>query len=244
MKIAIVSDIHANAAALQAVIDAAEAVRVQVYLVLGDLIGYYYEPARTLEILRRHPVVAIAGNHERMFLASLTDDAVRTSYKRTYGDGLEAAHRQLSTHDIDYLAALPSRHTLCYGGVSFDLCHGSPMDPDRYVYPDATADVLEQCRLSRRDVVLMGHTHYQMAFPQHRPLLLNPGSAGQPRDRAGAAAWCLFETDTAGPDASTPGFRYELLRAPYDASAVMKEAALRDPHLPYLGDVLTRGARV
>jgi putative phosphoesterase len=241
VKIAIVSDIHANAAALQAVIDAAEATQVEVYIVLGDLIGYYYEPARTLEILRRYPSVAIAGNHERMFLASLADDAVRTVYKRKYGDGLEAAHQQLSAHEIDWLAALPHRRTVCYGGIRFDMCHGSPMDADQYVYPDASPNVLAGCRQSTHDVVLMGHTHYAMALQDQKPVLLNPGSVGQPRDCGGAAAWCLLETGVGS--SGEPDCRIELRRTAYDVTAVAGAAQSRDPHLPYLSTVLTRHAR-
>ena len=232
MKIAVLADIHGNAGALRAALVEARKRGVEHLIVLGDLIGYYYAASDVLEQLREWPFVAIRGNHERMLAEALKNDGAMQTYRERYGSALDLAAATLEPQDIDWLIGLPDRTSVQLGGMALELCHGSPRDPDEYVYPDAKAAVLEACRVAEADFVLMGHTHYPMLATGERPLLLNPGSVGQARDRGGFACWCRIDTDT----------RVVVLeRTPYDTRALVDEARQRDGHLPYLADVLERG---
>ncbi|WLA54301.1 metallophosphoesterase family protein [Bradyrhizobium diazoefficiens] len=226
------ADIHGNAEALGKTLVEARKSGVEHLIVLGDIIGYYYAAREVLERLREWSFVAIRGNHERMFADALKSDRSMQTYRERYGSALDLAGTTLEPQDIDWLISLPDRASVQLGGIALELCHGSPRDPDEYVYPDANAATLEACRVAGADFVLMGHTHYPMLVAGGRPLLLNPGSVGQARDRGGLACWCRIDTDT----------RVVVMeRAPYDTRALIDEVRRRDRHLPYLADVLERG---
>jgi putative phosphoesterase len=232
MKIAVLADIHGNAGALGATLVEARKSGVEQLIVLGDIIGYYYAAREVLEQLREWPFVAIRGNHERMLAEALKNDRSMQAYRERYGSALDLAGATLKPQDINWLISLPDRASVQLGGIALELCHGSPRDPDEYVYPDANAATLEACRVAGADLVLMGHTHYPMLVAGERPLLLNPGSVGQARDRGGLACWCRVDTDTRA---------VVLERTPYDTRPLVEEARRRDRHLPYLADVLERG---
>jgi putative phosphoesterase len=232
MKIAVLADIHGNAGALGETLVEARKSGVEHLIVLGDIIGYYYAAREVIEQLREWPFIAIRGNHERMLAEALKSDRSMQMYRERYGSALELAATTLKPQDIDWLISLPDRASVHLGGFALELCHGSPRDPDEYVYPDANAATLEACRVAGADLVLMGHTHYPMHIDGGRPLLLNPGSAGQARDRGGFACWGRIDTATRA---------VVLERTPYDTRPLIEEARWRDPHLPYLADVLERG---
>lgn len=231
MKIAIMSDIHGNSAALRAALDDVRRRKIERLLVLGDLVGYYYDARGVLDLLREWPFDAIRGNHETL-LGDVSANATEADrYRAKYGSSLDVAHMTLSANDIAWLVSLPDRTTVSYGGLSLELCHGSPRDPDEYVYPDSTADTLDACKVEGRDVVLMGHTHYPFMSVRGTCVLLNPGSIGQARDRGGLASWCWIDTDTRTIVSE---------KTPYDTRALAAEARQRDLALPYLASVLER----
>ena len=82
MRIAILSDIHGNLPALQAVLEDAKKQRLDHYFILGDLIGYYYDNRRVIEILNEMPATIIMGNHELLFLQCLENKVERQNYKK------------------------------------------------------------------------------------------------------------------------------------------------------------------
>jgi putative phosphoesterase len=233
MRIAVLADIHGNAGALSQTLVEARKGGVEHLIVLGDIVGYYYAAREVLEQLREWPFVAIRGNHERMLAEALESEGAMQTYRERYGSALDLAATTLSPQDLNLLIGLPDRASIHLGGMALELCHGSPRDPDEYVYPDADAATLEACRLAGADLVLMGHTHYPMLVTEGRPpLLLNPGSVGQARDRGGFACWGCIDTSTQA---------VMLERTPYDTRPLIEEARQRDPHLPYLANVLERG---
>jgi putative phosphoesterase len=229
MKLAVLSDIHGNAEALRVTLREARSKKAEHLLVLGDLVGYYYDATDVVRQLCEWPKTVIAGNHERMLAAARNNKQTAISVRATYGSAIDVALETLSREDIDWIVGLPSTQTIEMGGHIFELYHGSPNDPDEYVYPDATRQVIEKCRRPGK-IVLMGHTHYPM-IAAGDGLLINPGSVGQARDIGGFSSWAMFDTTT---EVVT------LHRTSYDVTKLIEEVSRRDPALPYLKDVLVR----
>lgn len=232
MRVAILSDIHGNIDALRRALSEARDARVERLFVLGDIVGYYYAAREVIDCLKEWPVDAIRGNHERFLAEALVDNDAANLYRKRYGSALDVARETLAQQDIDWLIGLPDRTKVNLDGLSFELCHGSPRNADEYVYPDAAPEMLDACRVAERDMILMGHTHYPMLIAKPRPTLVNPGSVGQARDMGGSACWAIIDTHTQA---------VALKRTTYDVRALADEARRRDPHLPYLSDVLQRG---
>jgi putative phosphoesterase len=231
MRVALLADIHGNAAALKAVLDAARVQGVDRILFAGDCVGYYYAPERCLELLADWDVTSVRGNHEDLLEQMLADPARTEGIHQHYGSGLATAARVLSASQRAFLAALPLRARLDLDGTSITLCHGAPWDADQYVYPNAGAELLARCAAEGTDYVVMGHTHYAFTAQSGATVLVNPGSVGQPRDRKPGAAWGLLDTTTR---------EYQPRLETYDVDAVIRQTRAIDPHLPYLWEVLVR----
>jgi putative phosphoesterase len=229
--IAVLSDIHANAAALDAALGAARAAGAEELFLLGDYVGYYYEPRRVLETLSRWPREAIRGNHEELLGRAEKDAAFASELRARYGSGHDAALRELAGAQIAELGALPENLSVERDGLRIELCHGSPWKGDEYVYPDAEDSVLARCAGSNADFVLMGHTHRAFIKRVGATTVANAGSVGQARDAGGQAAWALLDTRARA---------LTLCRTPYDAAPLAAEAARRDPKNAYLRDILSR----
>jgi diadenosine tetraphosphatase ApaH/serine/threonine PP2A family protein phosphatase len=211
MRYLILSDIHANMEAFEAVLEAAKGLAYDRVLVLGDLVGYGADPNAVVDKVRAMaPHCVIRGNHDKV--ASGVESAegfnavARNAIRWTY-DSLTAENRQ-------WLAALPQ------GPIDVDdlieVCHGTPFDEDAYVFDDL--DALRAMQASDRPLCLFGHTHVQVGYmltgdqftlstmDVTRPLtisvadkdaqhLINPGSVGQPRDGDPRAGYGLVDTD-------------------------------------------------
>lgn len=231
-KIAVLSDIHGNSAALQAVLEEAAHQDAAEYFILGDFIGYYHRPLEVFQLLEHLScrISAIQGNHERMLAKVLQGEFSWEDIGRKYGHGLEMAAKQLGQEKLAWLLNLPKQRIVERAGKRFLLCHGSPLDPDHYIYPDAK-DMEFDFSGIEADYVLMGHTHYPMIRAGKNFTVINPGSVGQARDRGGFAAWCIVDTDN---DVVT--MRY----TPYDVTPMLQDCEKYDPDVPYLQEVLLR----
>jgi predicted phosphodiesterase len=212
MTVALLSDIHANLVALEAVLR--DLPPVDAIWVMGDTVGYGPDPADTLALLRERRAILVAGNHDR---------AVAT------GEGLElfnatartaaTCHRSwLGAADRDALAALPVTLDLPGG---FSICHGSPRDPLwEYVFDARTAAAAMAGLPATRCCV--GHTHVPATFRAgDGKVMINPGSVGQPRDGDPRASYALLDVDRA-----TAAFH----RVEYDIGETQRR--MRDRKLP------------
>lgn len=231
MKLGLLGDIHGNADALKAVLIAAKALEVEQLLVTGDLVGYYFEPGAVLEMLRLWPTQVVRGNHEAMLEAAREDFRFLEKIKRKYGTGVELALKQLTSEQLDDLCKLPDTRVLNVDNCRILLCHGSPSSIDQYVYRDAPKSVLEGCSVKGADIVIMGHTHYQMDLIVDQTRLVNPGSVGQPRDGRPGAQWAVLDTATHNIE-----FRLEA----YSCEHLLGQCRIRHPELPYLASILER----
>ncbi|MDQ3554822.1 MAG: metallophosphatase family protein [Chloroflexota bacterium] len=202
MRVAVLSDIHGNLPALDAVLDAL-APFDEVW-VLGDIVGYGPEPNEVVARLRQLRTTAVRGNHDAAAIGSLSTEAfnddARTAVEWTGGVLTSDAQR--------WLTDLPERTT----AGDFTLVHGSPRDPIwEYLFTVALA----RANLPAFDTphCLVGHTHVPLVFrddaagmqmlapkpgvplqTDERRLILNPGSVGQPRDGDPRACGMLLDT--------------------------------------------------
>lgn len=230
MKVALLADIHGNADALAAVLRAAREEGVARILVAGDLVGYYYAADRVLELLGEWRCDSVRGNHEEM-LADWRAGKRRDQIRRKYGSAFEVACQRLTPRQLDQLEGLSHPLVLRIGGRRVAVCHGAPWDLDEYIYPDAPEEKPRAMLDSDFDLVIFGHTHYPVVWRFGGAAVVNPGSVGQTRDYVPGACWVLWDTD---------GGTFTLRRETFDWEPVQTEARQRDPHLPYLADVLSR----
>lgn len=200
----IVSDLHANREALDAVVNDA-AGRYDQILCLGDVVGYGADPNYVVGWVRAHANAVIRGNHDRLCV----DHEPLEDYNPAAQLSTEWTRTALSSESIEFLKNL-ARGPLRTDG--FDLVHGSPLDEDEYLISPGDVNV-QRAALDAR-VTFFGHTHVQGGFlvarggvrrilpgwgfdnslviePDHY-YLLNPGSVGQPRDMDPRAAYAIY----------------------------------------------------
>ena len=231
MKVALVSDLHANIYALRSVLDDLNKEGVDRILVAGDIVGYYYWPRDVIEILMADErFQCIRGNHESILQEVLSDKDAAVDYHRKYGSGYEICRRQLSKVQIDWLFSLPEEISVCVGGMQFHVCHGALGSNDEYLYPNAPLSTL-QSNYSEAEFTVFGHTHYPFLHTYKGRYLLNPGSIGQPRDVGGLASYIVI-------DSENRVVRFK--RRPFDTEVLIRAARENDPELGYLAAIMSR----
>jgi predicted phosphodiesterase len=194
----ILSDIHGNLDALQAVLREARGSYASV-VNCGDLVGYGPEPNQVVDCCREHFIVR--GNHDK---ACATLDNLEW-FNAAARDSAVWTHHALTAENRTFLAALPKGPAAL---DNFEVLHGAPDDEDEYVMTEDDAR-LAVTALSH-GLAFFGHTHLQGGFAVHRNgvrrtearvyldesmhYLLNPGSVGQPRDNDPRAAYAVYDT--------------------------------------------------
>lgn len=182
MRVGLISDIHANLPALEAVL--ADMPPVEAIVSAGDTIGYYPWPDACIDELIEREVPAVMGNHDRALIHETT-----FAFRGSARAGLELANNKLQPHHRDWLHSLPDDRVLFEDRLR--IVHGHPRDPDRYTYP---ADVDEHI-LMDEPVLVLGHTHIQFSVTLESGIVVNPGSVGQPRDGDPRAAYAVVDLD-------------------------------------------------
>jgi len=222
MRYAILSDIHANATALMAVMDdIAHRGGVDELWCLGDIVGYGPDPHRCLEILRQFECVGVIGNHD---LAVLEQTRLG-SFDTDTAHALQWTASQLTAADTLFLAGLQSMAVK----DSFTLVHGSPRQSAwEYVLSISTAR--ENFPYFATPYCLVGHTHIPAVYRKegsavsavalsesvglvlgNAHMILNPGSVGQPRDNDPRASYAIYDSHVG---------IFRLHRVPYDIASV------------------------
>ena len=222
LRYLVISDVHANLEALDAVL--ADAGPYDHALVLGDLVGYGADPNAVIDRVRALPTTTfIRGNH----------DKVGAGLENTDGFNYLARHaitwttNTLTPERRQWLAALPQGPTIIDDLV--EICHGAPFDEDVYIFDDL--DAMRALRVARRPLCLFGHTHVVAGYhvtkemhtvggihdtPVHIPrdggsrFLVNCGAVGQPRDGDPRAAYGMLDSSAR---------TLSLVRVEYDVSS-------------------------
>jgi predicted phosphodiesterase len=205
----ILSDIHANRQALEAVLKDASG-KYDAIACLGDIVGYGADPVFVVDWVRSQVKWIVRGNHDKASVGledlEWFNPAARVSAMWTQS--------QLSGTQMEWIRQLPQGPVELDG---FDLVHGSPLDEDEYVV--GVRDAAQVSPYLEREISFFGHTHLQGGFMLHRNgvrriprpgmdeadvslelepdmcYLLNPGSVGQPRDGDPRAAYAVYDSE-------------------------------------------------
>jgi diadenosine tetraphosphatase ApaH/serine/threonine PP2A family protein phosphatase len=234
MRVAVISDVHANLPALESVLQAVEAAAVEETWCLGDVLGYGAEPDACTDLVRESCDVCLVGNHDLAVLGALDIG----TFSEAAAEAVAWTRENVAERTLEYVRGLePSGER-----AGIELFHASPRDPIwEYVLSAEQADACLDAQNKR--AALIGHSHVALFFT--RPAgagrrevrgaqagegtllttregewLINPGSVGQPRDGDPRAAWLQLDTESGGA-------RFH--RAPYDierAAAAVVEAGL------------------
>lgn len=234
MLVAVLSDIHSNAYALEAVLDGIGP--VDQLWVLGDIVGYGPHPDQVAERLRSAGVIAVQGNHDAAVLGRIPTDTFNEQARRA----VEWTARTISATTREWLAALPDERV----EGEFTLVHGSPRDPLWEYLLSIPAARLNLAAFTT-PYCLVGHTHYPVVFRDdqgqvealvagdgarlvidERRCILNPGSVGQPRDGDPRASVMLL--DTARHEAEWRRFDYPITLVQRDIRQAQLPGSLAD----------------
>ena len=233
MRLAIISDIHGNRQAFEAILDAIEASDCDEMWCLGDLVGYGADPDACVDLARHHAAICLAGNHD----LGVRGDLPLEEFSR--GAALAAlwTRETIGVQTREFLAGLEPANT----EEEVGLYHASPRDPVwEYVLSPLQAELCLDAQEHR--ICLIGHSHVALSFSredgqaatgqtraddeeltlQSGEWLINPGSVGQPRDGDPRAAW--LELDTGDWTATYHRVEYDIA----GAAAAIRAARLPD----------------
>lgn len=230
MRYLIISDLHSNWEALQAVLEDAEGKHDEI-LCCGDLVGYGADPNAVVDWVRRRVKATVRGNHDRACVGledlEWFNPVAQAASIWTMGE--------LTAENADFIRGLPMGPVTF---ANFQLIHGSPVDEDDYLVN--AADAFGAFPYAESSLLFFGHTHIQGGFrwcgEQVEALtqaslnivpecayLINPGSVGQPRDGDPRAGYAIYDTD-----AETLAYH----RVEYDVESAQRK--IREAGLPEL----------
>jgi diadenosine tetraphosphatase ApaH/serine/threonine PP2A family protein phosphatase len=221
VRVLIVSDIHANLAAFDAVLrDAAARGPIDVVWNLGDCVGYGPQPVECIARLRELRALMVAGNHERAATGAIST----ADFNPNAAAAAAWTRDQLGEEEVSYLDALPEVTRAKVGqdagqDPEFTLVHGTLREPI-WEYLHSHDAAIGHLRLQETALGLVGHTHVPMLVLEDeaaaqgcelyhladgeaveltagRKMVINPGSVGQPRDRDPRAAYAMYDTERA-----------------------------------------------
>lgn len=212
MRIAILSDIHSNKYAFLKAIELIDQNKIDKLIFLGDFFGYYPWASETFELLNKLPSdsLSILGNHDIM----IRDTDNLPSPLPEYYPVILQNRAELSFKGIDWLNCLNPIKEVNLSNYKFKLFHGTPDDPiNGRFYPDN--DNQYDWFPKKNELVLMGHTHYPLAFKcLSGGWIINPGSVGQPRKKGSKPSFCIIDLDD---------FKVEFIEFSYDVQSAIAE---------------------
>ena len=242
MRIFLLSDIHANLEALNACLDSVP--QYDCVVNLGDVVGYGADPNAVVELVRGQNPLLVRGNHDKAVSGAMDLD----HFNPMAGLAALWTRDRLTPDAMEWLRALPQGPVRMQGLEDTQFVHGSPLDEDEYVV--SARDSQEPLATAAVALTFFGHTHRQGGFSLEgeqsdviepnwpmegkvqwefplRPglrYLINPGSAGQPRDDDWRAAFAVFDTERRV---------VEFYRVPYDVKTAQEKilAAQLPPRL-------------
>jgi len=206
LRYAILSDIHGNLEAFQAVLKDTAAQGVQKIIFLGDIVGYGGNPRECIDLLQEKTEAIVAGNHD-WGVAGKTNTTHFNSIART---AISWTVSQLSSEHKEFLAHLPLQRE----EGSFTYTHATPINPKKWNYIFSRKEALRNIQALKHELCFVGHSHIPIIFALTRfgkllfttkfseftleeetRFLINVGSVGQPRDANPQAAYGILDTE-------------------------------------------------
>jgi predicted phosphodiesterase len=209
MRYAIISDIHANVEALEAVIEDTERRRVDKIVCLGDIVGYNANPNETVDLIREKGIVTIGGNHDER----AAGDEEPYGFNPQARSAILWTRDQITPENKEYLASLPVMLTV---DDLFLMVHGSVNSVDDYIL--STSEAILNFELLKKEgslrICFFGQTHrpaifvedegrvflvrgegkeYDFMLRDNAYYLINPGAVGQPRDHDERASYIIYD---------------------------------------------------
>ena len=242
MRYAVISDIHGNVEALQAVLNDIKGRSVDTIVCLGDIVGYYPDPEKCVELVREHVSLCVAGNHDYAAINRI-DIQTFTYYALV---AMEWTRNNISASAKEFLASLPLN--IEKDGLYFT--HSSPSNTQDwiYVFPDSEEAVFEAFNSLVHWLNFIGHTHWPsimiqeddkiILYSEHaiklnpqNYYLINVGSVGQPRDFDSRSCYAIYDSVQQ---------EVALIRVPYDYTITQKKILQKDLP-PFLAQRLEKG---
>ena len=186
MKIGLISDIHANLPALEAVLD--DLPTVEMIVCAGDVVGYNPWPAECVDRIQDIASVTVQGNHDRA-----VEDPLQYAHNEMARAGLEYAQAELTDEQLCWLLERPQRTTVADDSYQLVHSHPNPEELGSYVRPRQFPNMRPY--LDEFEGIILGHTHIQHKAVIDDRLIVNPGSVGQPRDKDSKAAYAVLDVD-------------------------------------------------
>jgi predicted phosphodiesterase len=232
MRVAVISDIHANLPALEKVFAVIDQIGVDRVLCLGDIVGYGSSPNECIELVRHRCSAVVRGNHDSGAIEELPLD-----HFNTYGEiAMRWTRKNLLPSNAEYLRSLPLMHVV----DSISIVHAAPLHPASWRYIFAWPDAEKCFDAFGTPYCFIGHTHVPVVVGENGSVnqfkiggrfLINVGSVGQARDGVPRASFGLLDTDRG---------TYDLVRIEYDIEAAAR--GILQAHLPdYLAQRLFLG---
>jgi len=216
LKIAVISDVHANLHALKKVLANAKTRGASIILNAGDSIGFGAYPNEVIELLCEKNVLSIKGNYDTEVLQGKNDTKGQKKISFKF------AKKTLTPAVKWYLKSLPPEMHLKIGDKTLLITHGSPASINEHLHHDTPTKRLKTLATkAQADIIVVGHSHQQFQRQVQNVCFVNPGSVGRPDDGNPQTGYALL---------SFSPFKVELIRLDYNVEAATK--ALRKNELP------------
>jgi putative phosphoesterase len=221
-RVAVITDIHANLAALQAALRRIDELEVDGLYCGGDLVGYGPHPNEVCALIAEREIPTIYGNYDHAIARDLEDCGCAYVTPRDRELGRRSVDWTLAHTDRaakDFMRALPFDVRFTVSDTPVHLVHGSPRKVNEYLFEDKPARLYERLAAAEDAAVLVfGHTHKPWIRAYGGVLFVNCGSVGKPKDGDPRVAFAVLE-------GSPDGVRARVERVEYDAAAVAREVA-------------------
>lgn len=187
MKICIISDIHGNNVGLETVLK--DMGKVDTIICAGDITGYYPFVNEVIDLLIKHRVLSVKGNHDQYLLNGKAPDYVSEQVR----ESVDRTKKEISIKSLEFIKNLSESLSFSIESQKVLVFHAAPWDIyEKRIYPNY--DRFDDFRDIEADVIILGHTHYPMVKKIGKLTLVNPGSCGQPRDY-NLLSYTVWDTD-------------------------------------------------
>jgi putative phosphoesterase len=188
VKIVVISDIHSNFAAL----DALSEVGYDELWCLGDLVDYGPEPNEVIQWVQENAHVCVRGNHDHA-VGFDVDPQCSAPFKKLAASTRHFTQDVMTDADVEYLRSLPIQREIRTNGTSFYLVHAIPTDPLFGYCPEESETWKQEVSWINSDVLVVGHTHTPFVRRVGETIIVNPGSIGQPKTGRPFACCAVWE---------------------------------------------------